>query len=114
MPLSPPEHEVHVGDIGTSFRGTAVDTDATGKRVVVDITGATIFWRFERPAATRYDRTATVVDGPTGIFEYITVSGDVDKAGDWKRQAHITLPSQGQWWTSLIPYPVADFIPVPV
>lgn len=113
-PLLPPEHEVHLADVGTAFRGRAVDRDpVTGAKVVVDLTGATIFWRFERPNSTRYDRSATVLVAADGTFDYVTVGGDVDKVGRWKRQAHITLPGQGAWWTSKIAYDVADSLPAP-
>lgn len=115
MPLLPPEHDVHLADIGTAFRGRAVDLDpVTGIKVVVDLTGATVFWRFERPNGTTYDRTATILVAADGTFDYITVSGDIDKVGPWKRQAHITLPGQGVWWTNKIPYNVASTLAAPV
>lgn len=114
MPLLPPEHDPHVGDIGTAFRGTAVDTDSAGNRTVVPITGGTVTWRFQRPDGSTYDRAASIVDGPNGLFEYVTVLGDIDAAGPWKRQALVQLAGGGSWWTNVIAYDVEDVLAVPV
>ena len=116
MPLLPPRHVPHVGDIGTAIRGIVKDLDAiTGAEIIIDIGAATITWRFRRPDGTTYDRSTSIVGASTdGRFEYVTVSGDLNQSGAWVRQAFVVLPGSGSWWTSKVSYDVDANEPVPV
>lgn len=76
--------EIHVDDIGTSFRVTMKDEDG----VVVDISTATslLIW-FAKADGSTMEKTATLVNsGTDGLMEYVTVDGDLDQAGPWKIQ----------------------------
>lgn len=87
--------EIHVGDVGTSFRATFRDeADA-----VIDISAATELkmW-FEKPAATEGEDPETVefdatlvADGADGVAEYVTDEGDLDRPGNWRVQGVVTL-----------------------
>lgn len=115
MPLIPPRHDPHVGDIGTAFRGIAKDLDpVTGAEIILDIATATITWRFRRPDGTTFDRPTSIV-GPSadGRFEYVSVSGDLDKEGDWVREAFIVLPGSGSWWAEETHFHVTAPLAVP-
>ncbi len=115
MPLLPPEHEVHVGDIGTAFRLQVQDTDEDGKITIPDLTTQTaITIRFTRPSGLSFDKVGALVGpGTDGLIEYVSIGGDLDKAGRWTRQGHVVLAS-GQWWTSKIEFQVEDNLPAPV
>ena len=82
--------DVHLDDIGTVFRVTAVE-DGTP----VDISTQTaLTLTFKKPDGTTVEQTATLTgDGTDGQFEYESVSGDLDQQGTWKIQGAITLPT---------------------
>ena len=86
-------NEIHVGDIGTSFRVTLMDGTA-----VVDLQAATTLnFHFLKPDETTIVRAAALyTDGTDGIIEYLTVLDDLDQDGRWKLQAEVVLPS-GTW-----------------
>ncbi len=115
MPLLPPEHEVHVGDIGTGFRFQVQDTDKDGKITIPDLTTqTTLTVRFTRPSGLSFDRAGLLVGpGTAGVFEYVSIGGDIDKAGRWMRQGFVVLAS-GSWWTSKVFFEVEDNLPAPV
>jgi len=85
--------EVHVGDIGTRFQVTILDGPS-----LVDLTGATVTdIIFKKPDGTTVTKGATVIGSPLdGVIEYVTVSGDIDAAGQWRLQVHLALPG-GDW-----------------
>jgi hypothetical protein len=88
--------DIHVDDIGTIFEitlledGAAVDiADATAKHLV-----------FQLPDGSTMSKPAVFAsDGADGIIQYVTVSGDLSQAGNWKMQAKITTPA-GSWSSS--------------
>ncbi len=94
--------EIHVEDIGTSFRVTVYDGN-----VIVDIASAsTMTLNFFKPDKTTLSKTAVhFTDGTDGILEYITISGDLDQAGKWKIQAVVTLPT-GTWSSDITKFTV--------
>jgi len=89
--------EVHVGNIGTIFRGTV--RDAAG---VVDISGAsTLQLFFKKPNGQVLTRTATLTTtGTDGQLEYETVAGDLDVSGVWQWQGYV-VTSDGAWKTDI-------------
>lgn len=93
-----PVNEVHLGDIGTSFRLTIKDQD----EAVVDISGATTKKiTFEKPSGDSVEKNATfVTDGTDGKMEYVTVSGDLDETGWWRYQGYVVLGA-GEWHTDI-------------
>lgn len=88
--------QIHVGDIGTSFRFTIKDGTFT-----VDVSSATTQEVcFRKPDGTVLTRATTFfTDGTDGIIEYKTVSGDLDQSGPWTVQGHVVL-SAGEWRTN--------------
>lgn len=96
------EGEIHVGDIGTVLRVTVQDDDE-----VVDLSTATIkIIYLEKPAGTKLTKTAVfTTDGSDGKIQYVTIAGDLDAAGWWKIQAHVTLPA-GSWYSDWQPFRV--------
>lgn len=94
--------EIHEGDIGTKLLVTVTD-DGT----VVDISSASALSIFIRkPNGTILTRTGTLeTDGTDGKMYYITVSGDLDAAGNYKIQGQVVLPS-GSYYTSTATFKV--------
>jgi hypothetical protein len=91
--------EVHVNDVGTSFQATV--KDETGK--IVDVSGAsTLQISFKRPDGTKLGpKTASMVnDGKDGLIQYTTVSGDINKAGNWKVQGFVRV-SGGEYYSDI-------------
>lgn len=90
--------EIHVGDVGTSFRIEA--RNEAGE--VIDVSGATelLVW-FEKPdgdggTTTMEKAGALVNDGTDGLFEYVTEAGDLDEAGSWRVQG-VFENADGRW-----------------
>lgn len=95
---------IHVNNIGTSFRATAQDQDGN---IVPVTTGDELLILFQKPDGSALVRSAAVVSGlgPSGQFEYISVSGDLDQAGSWKLQGFVSQ-SGGQWYTDEVKFKV--------
>jgi hypothetical protein len=85
--------EIHLNDIGTVFEATIMDG-----AVVVDISTATtkqlIFKGQSGSSKTKSAAFAT--DGTDGKIRYVTVTGDLDWAGQWEWQAYVVMPT-GAW-----------------
>ena len=99
--------EIHVGNIGTSFRLFIVDQ----ANAIVDLTGfTTIEIRFRKPDRTTVVIVAAALFGPAtdGVIEFVTiVAGDLDVAGGWKHQGRVVIPS-GTFWTEIVSFDVKD------
>jgi hypothetical protein len=89
--------EIHVDDVGTKFVVTVLDDSA-----VVDISPATnLIIYFRKPDNSVLEKTASLsTDGTDGKMYYITESGDLDLAGNYKIQGKVIL-STGTYYTSL-------------
>lgn len=90
--------EIHNGDIGTVIEFTITDQNGT----VVDVSTASTKQILLR---TPYGKTMTktAVFSSTGVdgkIKYVTVSGDINAAGDWTAQAYI-ITSAGSWKSDL-------------
>lgn len=94
--------EIHEGDIGTKLLVTVTDDGS-----VVDISSASSLSIFIRkPNGTILTRTGVLeTDGTDGKMYYITVSGDLDKAGNYKIQGQVVLPA-GSYYTSTATFKV--------
>lgn len=95
-------NEIHVGDIGTTFRFSIVDAGAA-----FAITGSTIVARF-RKSSGAIQRTCTITNGAGGVCEYVTITGDIDADGPWSVQITITTASSQVWhsdWHNFTVYP---------
>jgi len=94
--------QIHEGDIGTKLLITVTDDGQ-----VVDISSAislSIFIR--KPDGTILTRVGVLeTDGTDGKMYYITVSGDLDKAGSYKIQGQVFLTS-GSYYTSTATFKV--------
>ena len=84
-----PQAEIHGSDIGLVISVTVKDSDG----VVVDISGAVLTeFYLLKPPDTVLTKAAVfgVGAGVDGILQYTTIAGDLDVAGRWKLQAHIS------------------------
>jgi len=81
---------VRQGDAGAVFEITIIDENGA-----VDISNSpTRQMIFGRPVAGWFVRQADfVTDGSDGKIQYKTQPGDLDKAGEWRLQAKIALPT---------------------
>lgn len=79
--------EIHIGDVGTDFQVTIKEC-VDGKVQVVDVSGATTLEIiFERGDKTVVTKTATfVTDGTDGKIRYVSETGFLNSAGDWRMQ----------------------------
>ena len=81
--------EVHLNDIGTIFRVTIVESS-----VAVDVSSVTaktlIFQKPDPTTSVTQSATFTGV-GTDGQIEYKTLSGDTNRVGTWKLQAHLVF-----------------------
>ena len=88
--------DVRLNDIGTAFRATIRDEDDA----VVNVSGGTFTMRFRKPDGTTVDKTATLVtDGSDGQIQYVSQSGDINQAGEWRVQGVVTLTTN-TWRTA--------------
>jgi hypothetical protein len=80
--------QIHVNDIGTTLIGTVLDSG-----IAVDISSAsTIQMIIKKPDQTTSTKTASFnTDGTDGKMKYVTVSGDIDQAGNYKIQGKVIL-----------------------
>ena len=94
--------EIHEGDIGTKLLITVTDDGS-----VVDISSASSLSIYiKKPDGTILTRTGVLeTDGTDGKMYYITVAGDLDKAGNYKIQGRVVLAS-GSYYTSTATFKV--------
>jgi hypothetical protein len=78
---------IHVGNVGTSFRANARDQDGN---IIPVGTGDDLRILFLKPDGSTVIQTAVVFYGPSGMFEYVSVSGDLDQSGSWKVQGYVS------------------------
>lgn len=72
---------IFVGDVGTN-----IDLVVTGET----ITGASAYAMYLRkPISQDVVEVVATTEG-TDTIRYVTQSGDIDEAGTWKKQGHIT------------------------
>jgi hypothetical protein len=90
--------KVHVGEVGTVFRGTVKDQDGS----IVDISTASVkLMRFKKPGGTLVEKNATnTTTGLDGQMQYMTVAGDLDEPGTWEIQGYVEVGG-GKWWTDV-------------
>lgn len=82
--------EIHVGDIGTSFRATVKDEE---DEIVNLSTANTLLMWFRKPDGSVAEFTASLyTDGTDGVIEYITEENDLDQPGRWKSQGVVGFP----------------------
>jgi len=94
--------EIHEGDIGTKLLITVTDDGS-----IVDISSASSLSIYiKKPDGTILTRTGVLeTDGTDGKMYYITVAGDLDRAGNYKIQGKVVLPS-GSYYTSTATFKV--------
>lgn len=98
--------EIHVDDIGTTFRLTIVDCDD----VLIDISTATVKdIIFKKPDGTKVTKSGVFyTNGTDGIIDYVTIADDLDLAGTgWHVQAFVTLTT-GTWSSEIGDFTVVD------
>jgi hypothetical protein len=81
--------EIHVGDIGLTFRVTIKDQDSNVVNLSETLTKQIIL---NKPNGEILTKNATFyTDGTDGIIEYVTVEGDLDTQGIWKIQGYVVF-----------------------
>jgi hypothetical protein len=94
---------VHVGDVGTVFEVTVKEGST-----VVDISTATVkSFVCRKPSGAVVTWTAEfATNGTDGKLRYTTAEDDLDRAGDWRMQAYIEMPT-GAWHSDEATFKVA-------
>lgn len=79
-----------IGDVGAILEVTL-----TNKGTVVDLTGNSVLEIIlKKPDGTKLTKTGVLSGLPTaGVIKYTTVAGDLNQSGEWKIEAHVTIPS---------------------
>lgn len=90
-------------DTGTTFIAKVVTEESSCKATPVDLTDATVVFRFRKPSGDTEDVTAEVTSASKGIAKYTVGAGFLDEVGLWQWQVHVTTPD-GAWYA-----PVEDF-----
>lgn len=93
---------IHVNDVGLAFRAAAVDQD---DKVIPVNTGDDLKILFQKPDESTVVKDGIVYFGPSGLFQYVTVSGDLDQSGTWRVQGYVAH-SGGQWYGDEIKFRV--------
>ena len=96
---------IQVGNIGTVFQFEVLDQDLVG----VVLTAATLldilFYKPDRTTIVRGGVLTT--DGTDFLYEYVSVAGDLNQAGDrWRKQGHVIVPGLGEFWTNVLDFSV--------
>jgi hypothetical protein len=96
--------EIHVDDIGTQFIVT-INQNCTDP--FTDLVNATVKqFIFQKPNGNKITKDVVFyTSGVDGILSYVTQSGDLDIAGNWKLQAYIVIGPSG-WRTDIYSFPV--------
>lgn len=89
------DKEIHEGDIGTALRYTVYEDGS-----IVDLsTVSTKTLTLIDPNGKKLTKTLVfVTDGTDGQVQYVTITGDLSKAGAWQAQLRLVFP--GGDWTS--------------
>ena len=98
--------EVHKGDIGTIFELTIVDQAGVAVDVSSDPSPEILF---RRRGQVLTKEAAFKTNGVDGVIQYTTLSGDIDKSGDWTMQGHVILTG-GEWHTTKVAFQVLEII----
>ena len=86
-------YDAHVGDIGLDLVVTLYDRT----ELLTTVGTATVLKLiFKKPGGEVIERDAALVtDGTDGKVHYVTVAGDLDRAGTWSVQGYLEMPG----WT---------------
>ena len=102
--------EIREGIIGATFRYTYEDQDGTA----INLSSAsTRTCRLSAPDGTVTDKTAAyTTDGSDGVFQYTTISNDIDQAGEWQVEFHVVNATYDIWGSAKT-VTVLDHLPAP-
>lgn len=89
-------NEIHVDDVGSKLLITVYDDD-----VIVDLSDAVVLNIFiKKPDGVLLTKNAVLeTDGTDGQMYYLTQSGDLDMAGNYKIQGKVVVTG-GTYYTS--------------
>jgi hypothetical protein len=88
--------DIRVGDVGTELVIPVTDEDG----VEVDVSAATKTIYLRKPDGTVLTKTAVNdTTGTDGLMKHVTVSGDLNVAGEWGIQGRVVSGSN-QWSTA--------------
>lgn len=98
--------EIHVGDVGTTFRATIKDSSTA-----VDLSSLTftsILFFFQNPDGTVSTQTATSFSGSgtSGVVDFtVTTATIINTSGSWKLQAKVSTGSN-IWYSDVYRFDV--------
>ena len=95
---------IHVGDDGTVFELTILDT----KKKPINVSTASLrVIHFMKPDRTRVTKTATLTtNGVDGKIQYKSVAGDIDMAGEWIMQGFVKFSDGNGFFSEKPEFPV--------
>jgi len=90
--------EIHVNDIGTTFRATIYEKQASGTTAVLDISGINTTtgrqFVFQQPSGSTTTQTATfLTSGTDGTLVFTSTTGFLSSSGEWRLQCVISVGS---------------------
>jgi len=98
--------KIYKGDIGTVFTVTVY----SGNAVKPISTATTKTIKFKKPSGLVVSKAGSfVTDGSDGQYQYTTVEGDLDEAGDWEIQGYVVL-SDWSGHTETDTFPVHEYL----
>jgi len=97
--------DIHVGDVGTDFQITVLDSQTNLPKDISSSSQRQIV--FGLPDGTSLTKTATFVNtGTDGLIRYVGHSGDLSQAGTWKIQGIIFYSSGAELHTDVAKFKV--------
>ncbi len=96
----------HKNNVGTTFKASVTDQDGN---VITVAGGDTKRVLFKKPSGNTLTKTGSVIDGPSGIFGYTTIAGDMDEVGSWQVQGYLRN-ADGEWYGDVQKFKVLDNI----
>ena len=84
---------MHLSDIGTKLDLLIDDEDGNVLNISAATTKQIILTKADGVEVTK--TAVFVTDGTDGLLRYVTIAGDIDVIGVWKKRAYVVTPS----WT---------------
>lgn len=106
--------DMHIGDYGTIIDMEIINRQTKQPLDLQTVTN--MYFLFEPPTGTPFQKTATVANAPgtDGVIRYVIVDGDIGVAGRWQIQGKVEDPTTpGLWHTDIMEFFVAANIIIP-
>ena len=90
------------GDVGTEFLRYLRDQDGNP----LDLTNATVTFRFKRPDDSAEDKTGEIVSATDGTVRYVATPDFLDAEGEWSFQVIVVYDTNNTWRTGVTTFTV--------